>query len=102
MFLQLLIGLYNHNKSCDLQYMTASTTYPRSLQLWQLELSGHITKACLVKYIDYFTTKKGKNSDKKKSDTFHISSQNIDCVYSLEPPWLGGSYKNPQSMVLIK
>ena len=30
--------------------------------------------------------KKGKFSDKKKSDIFHISAQNIDCGYSLEPP----------------
>ena len=27
-----------------------------------------------------------KKSD-KKSDIFHISAQNIDCGYSLEPPW---------------
>ena len=29
--------------------------------------------------------KKKKNSD-KNSDIFHISAQNIDCGYSLEPP----------------
>ena len=27
----------------------------------------------------------------KKSDIFHISAQNIDCGYSLEPPRRGGS-----------
>ena len=32
----------------------------------------------------------------KNSDIFHISAQNIDCGYSLEPPYRGGSY--PQSM----
>ena len=26
-----------------------------------------------------------------KSDIFHISAQNIDCGYSLEPPRRGGS-----------
>ena len=40
----------------------------------------------LFKYIEDFTTKKkGKFSD-KKSDIFHISAQDIDCGYSLEPP----------------
>ena len=29
---------------------------------------------------------------------FHISAQNIDCGYSLEPPRRGGSYEYPQSM----
>ena len=35
---------------------------------------------------------------KKKSDIFHISAQNIDCGYSLEPPHRGGSNEYPQSM----
>ena len=34
----------------------------------------------------------------KISDIFHISAQNIDCGYSLEPPQRGGSYEYPQSM----
>ena len=29
---------------------------------------------------------------------FHISAQNIDCGYSLEPPRRGGSNEYPQSM----
>ena len=29
---------------------------------------------------------------------FLISAQNIDCGYSLEPPWRGGSNEYPQSM----
>ena len=33
---------------------------------------------------------------KKKSDIFHISAQNIDCGYSLEPR--GGSNEYTQSM----
>ena len=28
----------------------------------------------------------------KNSDIFHISAQNIDCGYSLEPPRSGGSH----------
>ena len=34
----------------------------------------------------------------KNSDIFHISAQNIDCGYSLEPPRWGGSNEYPQSM----
>ena len=39
-----------------------------------------------------------KNSDKKKSDIFRISAQNIDCGCSLEPPRRGGSNEYQQSM----
>ena len=38
----------------------------------------------------------------KKSDIFHISAQNIDCGYSLEPPRRGGSNEYPQSMCLSR
>ena len=34
----------------------------------------------------------------KISDIFHISAQNIDCGYSLEPPQRGGSNEYPQFM----
>ena len=34
---------------------------------------------------------KTENFQIKNSDIFHISAQNIDCVYSLEPPLRGGS-----------
>ena len=33
----------------------------------------------------------------KNSDIFHISAQNVDCGYSLEPPRRGGSNEYPQS-----
>ena len=55
-----------------------------------------ITKARLFKYIENFTFKNWKFSDKKK-DIFHISAQNIDCGYSLEPPSWGGSSLEPPS-----
>ena len=34
----------------------------------------------------------------KNYDIFHISAQNIDRGYSLEPPRRGGSNEYPQSM----
>ena len=38
----------------------------------------------------------------KTSDIFHISAQNIDCEYPLEPPRQVGSNKYPQSMFLSR
>ena len=49
-----------------------------------------ITKTSLFKYTEIFTTTQWKFSY-KNSNIFHISAQNIDCVYSLEPPRRGGS-----------
>ena len=56
-----------------------------------------ITKTCLFKYTENFITKT-ENFQIKKCDIFHISAQNIDCGYSLEPPQRGGSNEDPQSM----
>ena len=55
----------------------------------------------LFKYIENFTSKNGKFSD-KNSDISHISAQNIDCGYSLELPQWGSSNKYPQSMFLSR
>ena len=38
----------------------------------------------------------------KNSDIFHISAQNIDCGYSLEPSRRGGSNGYPQFMFLAE
>ena len=59
-------------------------------------------KKCLFEYIENLTTKEGKFSDKKKSDIFHISAQNVDYGYSLELLWRGGSDGYPQSMFFSK
>ena len=56
-----------------------------------------ITKTRLFKYIENFASKNWKFSDKKPW-YFHISAQNIDSGYSLEPPRRGGSNEYPQSM----
>ena len=55
----------------------------------------------LFKYIENFTAKTWNFLD-KKSNTFHISAQNINCGEALEPPRLGGSNKYPQSMFLSR
>ena len=61
-----------------------------------------ITKTRLFKYVENFTPKNWKLLDKKNSDSFSISAQNIDCRYSLEPPRRGGSNEYPQSMFLSR
>ena len=45
--------------------------------------------------------KNWKFSD-KKFNIFHISTQNIDCGYSLEPPGQGGFNEYQQSMFLSR
>ena len=45
-----------------------------------------------------FSPLKKENCQTKNSDIFHISAQNIDCGYSLEPPRRDGSNQYPQSM----
>ena len=50
---------------------------------------------CLFKYTEILQPKK-ENFQIKNYDIFHISAQNIDCGYSLEMPWRGGSDKYPQ------
>ena len=52
-------------------------------------------------YTENFTTKKLKFSD-KKSDIFHVSAQNIDFGYSLEPLRRGGSNEYLQSKILSR
>ena len=52
----------------------------------------NITKTRLFKYIENFTTpQKNENFQIKQSYILHISDQNIDCGYLLEPPRRGGS-----------
>ena len=55
----------------------------------------------LQKYTDNFTTKKWKFSD-KNSEIPHISAQNRDCGYWLEPPYWGISNEYLQSMFLSR
>ena len=45
-----------------------------------------------------FNHQKNENFQMKNSDIFHISAQNIDCGYSLDPPRRGGSNEYLQSM----
>ena len=61
-----------------------------------------ITKTRLFKYTENCTTQKNENFQIKNLIFFHISAQNIDCGYSLEPPRRGSSNDYPQSMFLSR
>ena len=61
--------------------------------------NSYIMKTRLFKYIEILPPKT-ENFQIKNSNIFHISAQNIDCGYSLEPPRRGGSNEYPQSMFL--
>ena len=63
----------------------------KTARYYSEENTKNITKTHLFKYIENFTSKNWKFSDKKTLIFFHISAQNIDCGYSLEPPRRGGS-----------
>ena len=65
-------------------------------------INNSITKTCLFKYTEKFITEKLKIFRQKNSNIFHISSQNIDYGYSLEPSRRGGSNEYPQSMFLSR
>ena len=60
-----------------------------------------IMKTRLFKYTENVTTK-NENFQIKNSDSVHISAQNIDCGYPLEPPRRGGSNGYPQSKFLSR
>ena len=70
--------------------------------LWLNCRKCSITKTRLFNYKENFTSKKTVYFQIKNYDIFHISVQNIDCRYSLEPPHWGGSNEYPQSMFLSR
>ena len=69
------------NCSCCIFYVNK---YPRHIEtarkMFVYVHSDTITKTRLFKYIENFTTKNWKFSD-KNFDIFYISAQNIDCEY---------------------
>ena len=62
---------------------------------------NHYENTPILIYWKFYHQKKEKLQI-KNSDILHISAQNIDCGYSLEPPLRGGSNEYPQSMFLSR
>ena len=65
------------------------------------EVSGALQKKMLIQIYRKFHLQK-QNFQIKSYDIFHITAQNLDCGYSLEPPRRGGSNEYPQSMFLSR
>ena len=65
-----------------------------------LSIHGSLPKHAYSNILKISPPKKANFQIKKTSDIFHISVQNIDCGYSLEPPRRGGSNEYPQSIFL--
>ena len=91
---------YDFNESFRL-YKSPATIIEDILKLF---LSFFITlrKHSYSNTLKILPPKNDNFSDKKNSDIFHISAQNIDCGYSLEPPRRGGTNEYPQSMFLSR
>ena len=69
--------------------------------LWFLQWETGINfRKHAYSYILKILPPKNENFQIKNSDIFHISAQNIDCGYSLEPHRRDGSNEYPQSMCL--
>ena len=62
----------------------------------------HSENMAIQIYLKFYHQKKNEMFQIKTSDIFHISTQNTDYGYSLEPPRRGGSNEYPQSMFLSR
>ena len=74
--------------------------------MWIYWLIWTFTAVCLWPLQKHAYSKisppKTKHFQIKKTDIFHISAQNIDCGYSLEPPQWGSFNEYQQSMFLSR
>ena len=62
------------------------------LSHWTIQpLSHHHYENTPIQIYWKFHHQKSENFQIKNSNIFHISAENIDCGYSLEPPRRGGS-----------
>ena len=76
--------------------------YPVPLSMLCFQNLGFHYENTHIQTYSKFQRQKLKIFRYKNSDVFHISAQNIDCGYSLEPPRRGGSNEYPQSMFLSR
>ena len=69
-------------------------------QLKKALIWNHYENTPIEIYRKFYHQKKKRKFSHKNLDIFHISAQNIDSGYPLEPPHRGGSDEYPQSMFL--
>ena len=82
---------------CDIRQNDNKTEESKKKAFKSLNLTPHYENLPIQIYWKV-NHRKIENFQTKNSNIFHISFQNIDCGYSLEPPRRGGSNENPQSM----
>ena len=80
-----------------MKYQFLRTIEPLIIILLSVSLSVTLRKHAYSNILKILPPK-NENFQMKISSSFHISAQNIDCGYPLEPPRRGGSNEYPQSM----
>ena len=68
----------HQKKERGIKKMTKQTSYTKPPTHKQRRNATEALRNTPIEYIENFT-KKGKFSDKKKTNIFHIPAQNIDC-----------------------
>ena len=104
-------GKRRQNKSQYLAFLYHNRVQPsvgvskfeesRSPRAWEICDKNPLRKHAYSSILK-ISPSKTENFQMINSDIFHISAQNIDCGYWLEPPRRGGSNKYPQSMFLSR
>ena len=89
-----LLGLHAQNTGSVIRENIALSDDMRLL------VPSSLRKHAYSNILKLLQTKK-ENFQIKNSDIFHISAQNIDCGYSLKPPYRGGFNEYPQSMFFL-
>ena len=88
---------------CDYTFLELWLTWANGswdelvMKAWSISLRKHA-----YSNISKISPPKTENFQIKNSDIFHISAQNTDCGYSLEPPRWDGSNEYPQSMFMSR
>ena len=80
-----LITLWNTQTSSNLNLPHASFEHYKTLNARRLTDTISLRKHAYSNILKTLPSK-NENFQKKNSDIFHISAQNIDCGYTLEPP----------------
>ena len=99
-----LVFLYNYSYKSKAYICTWITVdFKQTARIYILFWLCSLKKYCPLRKHAYSNILKilppeNVNFQRKNPIFFHISTQNIDCGYSLEPPRRGGSNKYPQSM----
>ena len=78
--------------------MNFQTIKLQSVGIYRVSTTERPLRKHAYSNIQKISSPKIENFQIKNSNIFHISAQNIDCGYSLEPPRRGGSNEYPQSM----